>query len=188
MNRTLAIFTLSVLLTTCGQEAAEPTESRPIAVATSSPIADVNESERLTQWLDARNEELLTMSPMLMTSLGRKDRYDEISAEMINMFQKVGWKKEFILQSTPILPISGWMGDNLIAKSTNMTWWNGIDIEVQDQKKGNEKLHIDTLFDALDQMARPPVRPLEAAMRLPVSGIYKIKGVGKKAHVGTFWS
>jgi uncharacterized protein (DUF885 family) len=78
MNRTLAIFTLSVLLTTCGQEAAEPTESRPIAVATSSPVADVNESERLTQWLDARNEELLTMSPMLMTSLGRKDRYDEI--------------------------------------------------------------------------------------------------------------
>merc|ERR1711966_257908 len=27
-------------------------------------------------------------------------------------------------------------------------------------------------------MARPPVRPMEAPMRLPVSGIYKIKGVG----------
>lgn len=27
-------------------------------------------------------------------------------------------------------------------------------------------------------MARPPVRPTEAPMRLPVSGIYKIKGVG----------
>merc|ERR1719207_98773 len=53
-----------------------------------------------------------------------------------------------------------------------------MDIEVQDQKKGVEKLHIDTLFDALDEMARPPVRPSEAAMRLPVSGIYKIKGVG----------
>ena len=108
----------------------------------------------------------------------KKDRYDEISAEMINMLQKVGWKKEFILQSTPILPISGWMGDNLLKKSTNMAWWNGQDIVVQDQKKGTEKLHIDTVQDALNDMARPPVRPTDAAMRLPVSGIYKIKGVG----------
>ena len=75
MNKTLAIFAMSLLLTACGQEAVEPAESRPTA---SAPAATINESERLTQWLDARNEELLMMSPMLMTSLGRKDRYDEI--------------------------------------------------------------------------------------------------------------
>merc|ERR1719271_895643 len=89
-----------------------------------------------------------------------------------------GYKKDCILQSTPILPISGWMGDNLLKKSTNMSWWNGQDIIVQDQKKGTEKLHIDTVQDALNDMARPPVRPTDAAMRLPVSGIYKIKGDG----------
>jgi len=108
----------------------------------------------------------------------KKDRYDEISAEMINMLQKVGWKKDFVLKSTPVFPISGWIGDNLIKKSVKMPWWNGMDIEIADQKKGTEKLHVDTLYDALDKMARPPVRPLEATMRLPVSGIYKIKGVG----------
>jgi len=108
----------------------------------------------------------------------KKDRYDEISAEMINMLQKVGWKKEFVLKSTPVLPISGWIGDNLLKKSTNMAWWNGCDVEVQDQKAGTEKLHLDTLFEVLDLMARPPVRPTDATMRLPVSGIYKIKGVG----------
>merc|ERR1712146_456101 len=43
---------------------------------------------------------------------------------------------------------------------------------------GSEKLHIDCLYDCLNNMARPPVRPGDAAMRLPVSGIYKIKGVG----------
>ena len=59
-----------------------------------------------------------------------------------------------------------------------MGWWKGNDIVVQDQKKGTEKLHIDTVQDALNDMARPPVRPTDAAMRLPVSGIYKIKGVG----------
>jgi len=108
----------------------------------------------------------------------KKDRYDEIGAEMINMLQKVGWKKDFVLKSTPVLPISGWMGDNLLSKSDNMKWWSGCDIEIADQKKGTEKLHIDCLYDALDLMARPPVRPMDAAMRLPVSGIYKIKGVG----------
>merc|ERR1719158_1257850 len=107
----------------------------------------------------------------------KKDRYDEISAEMINMLQKVGWKKDFILKSTPVLPISGWIGDNLLKKSTNMGWWSGVDIEGE-TKSGQQKMHIDTLFDCLDEMARPPVRPLDAAMRLPVSGIYKIKGVG----------
>merc|ERR1719409_1087590 len=88
-----------------------------------------------------------------------------------------GYKKDFVLKSTPVMPISGWIGDNLLKKSTNMTWWNGMDIEIEAQK-GTEKLHINTLFDVLDEMARPPVRPESAAMRLPVSGIYKIKGVG----------
>merc|ERR1719159_1057455 len=110
----------------------------------------------------------------------KKDRYDEISAEMINMLQKVGWKKDFVLKSTPILPISGWVGDNLLKKSENMKWWNGQDIEVE-AKGGVEKLHIDCLYDCLNNMARPPVRPGDAAMRLPVSGIYKIKGVGDVA-------
>merc|ERR1711977_709054 len=74
-------------------------------------------------------------------------------------------------------PISGWVGDNLLKKSTNMAWWSGCDIEVE-AKSGTEKLHIDCLYDCLNNMARPPVRPGDAAMRLPVSGIYKIKGVG----------
>jgi len=29
---------------------------------------------------------------------------------MSNMLQKVGWKKDFVLKSTPVLPISGWCG------------------------------------------------------------------------------
>merc|ERR1712048_1314260 len=33
---------------------------------------------------------------------------------------KVGWKKDFIEKNTPVLPISGWMGDNLLKKSDNM--------------------------------------------------------------------
>jgi len=106
-----------------------------------------------------------------------KERYDEVSGEMANMLQKVGWKKEFIKDSVPMLPISGWMGDNLIKKSDKMPWWTGVDIAVPEgPKKG--KVHVHTLLDALESMVYLPVRNPNAAMRLPISGVYKIKGTG----------
>merc|ERR1719146_3400 len=54
-----------------------------------------------------------------------------------------------------------------------MTWWSGVDVKV-----GEEKIHVDTLLDCFDKVCRVPPRPVDAAMRLPISGIYKIKGVG----------
>jgi len=104
----------------------------------------------------------------------KKDRYDEIMNEMRNMLQKVGWKKDFIEKATPIVPISGWMGDNLLKKSDKMGWWSGLDVEAQ----GGDKIHVDTMYDFLDKVCRIPERPREAPMRMPISGIYKIKGVG----------
>merc|ERR1712160_5879 len=49
----------------------------------------------------------------------------------------------------------------------------GVDVEVS-----KENIHVDTLYDVLDKMCRVPERPVNAPMRMPVSGIYKIKGVG----------
>merc|ERR1712061_828396 len=57
----------------------------------------------------------------------KQARYDEIANEMKSMLVKVGWKKDFVEKSTPVLPISGWMGDNLLKKSDNMGWWKGAD-------------------------------------------------------------
>merc|ERR1711972_1118224 len=104
----------------------------------------------------------------------KKSRYEEVGGETKNMLIKVGWKKDFVEGSVPVLPLSGWMGDNLNKKSTNMDWWTGQDIILPDKSK----LHIDTLYDCLDKMCTPPGRNDSAPMRLPVSGIYKIKGVG----------
>merc|ERR1711935_67760 len=69
-----------------------------------------------------------------------EERYIEIRDEMKNMLTKVGWKKDFVANSVPVVPISGWMGDNLLKKSENMKWWNGVDITVD-----GEKIHIDKL-------------------------------------------
>ncbi|CAL1146275.1 unnamed protein product [Cladocopium goreaui] len=103
----------------------------------------------------------------------KQARYDEVANEMKSMLVKVGWKKDFIEKSTPVMPISGWMGDNLLKKSENMGWWKGQDVEV-----GSETIHVDTVYDVLDKMCRVPERPVSAPMRMPISGIYKIKGVG----------
>ena len=74
---------------------------------------------------------------------------------------------DFVEKSVPVLPISGWMGDNLIKKSTNMTWWNGCDAECPDKKK----VHITTLLEALNDFVQvtrasfhpsPPPIPLLA--------------------------
>merc|ERR1711990_919457 len=104
----------------------------------------------------------------------KEERYNEIRDEMINTMKKVGWKADFLEKSVPILPISGWMGDNLLEKSTKMAWWKGKDVL---DAKGNT-VHVDTLKDFLNDMIYPPARDTTKALRLPISGIYKIKGVG----------
>jgi len=102
----------------------------------------------------------------------KESRYTEIRDEMQHMLKKVGWKKAIIDKSTPVLPISGWMGDNLIKKSENMGWWNGVDVESVD----GSKVHVNTLLDCLENMVKPPKRDSSGTMRVPLSGVYKIKG------------
>ena len=41
----------------------------------------------------------------------------------------MGWKKDFVDNSVPFLPISGWIGDNLIKASENMKWWKPVEIK-----------------------------------------------------------
>ncbi len=103
------------------------------------------------------------------------DRYKECSDEARHMLQKVGWKPDFVAKSVPIIPISGWMGDNLIKESANMPWWTGVDVYVEETKA---TVHVHTLLDALEKMVVIPARVDDKPMRTPISGVYKIKGVG----------
>jgi len=103
-----------------------------------------------------------------------KERYDEIYEEMRSTLCKVGWKKSFVKESVPFIPISGWCGDNLLVKSTNMSWWTGVDLKAKD----GSKVRVHTLIDALNDLVKPPSRDTDKPMRMPVSGVYKIKGVG----------
>jgi len=85
-----------------------------------------------------------------------QDRYNEIKEEVSGFLKKVGYKPVKI----PFIPISGWVGDNMIERSSNMAWYKGP-----------------TLLEALDNV-NPPKRPLDKALRLPLQDVYKIGGIG----------
>ncbi len=38
---------------------------------------------------------------------------------MRNVLIRLGWKKDFVMDSVPVIPISGRMGDDLLKKSEN---------------------------------------------------------------------
>merc|ERR1712079_35020 len=96
-------------------------------------------------------------------------RYKEIEKEVKKMLTKIGFKTKKI----PFVPMSGFKGDNLIEESSNMPWWKGF--KVKPKKKEVEGV---TLLDALNNVVHVPKRPTKKPLRMPVSGVYKIKGVG----------
>jgi elongation factor 1-alpha len=83
-------------------------------------------------------------------------RYEEIKKEVSDYLKKIGYNPDKI----PFIPISGWLGDNMVEKSENMKWYNGP-----------------TLIDALDAL-EPPKRPKDKPLRLPLQDVYKIGGIG----------
>jgi len=85
-----------------------------------------------------------------------ESRYAEIKEEVSDFLKHLGYKPAKI----PFVPISGWVGDNMIDKSLNMLWYKGP-----------------SLLDALDSI-HPPKRPLDKPLRLPLQDVYKISGVG----------
>jgi elongation factor 1-alpha len=95
-------------------------------------------------------------------------RFEEISKEVSAYVKKVGYNPK----SIPIVPISGFHGDNMLEPSTNMSWYKGWSIE---RKEGNEKGIC--LINALDAIV-PPTRPIDKALRLPLQDVYKIGGIG----------
>jgi len=107
-------------------------------------------------------------------ALYKEARYTEIMEEMKLMLVKVGWPQTFVNKRVPIVPISGWCGDNLLVKSANMEWWKGQKVKISKEKG----MVCTTILDCLNDFVQPAKRDPEKPMRLPVSGVYKIKGVG----------
>jgi elongation factor 1-alpha len=83
-------------------------------------------------------------------------RFMEIQNEVSAFLKKVGYNPKKV----PFVPVSGWVGDNMLERSANMPWWKGP-----------------TLLEALDSLEEPS-RPVDKPLRLPLQDVYKIGGIG----------
>merc|ERR1739838_715950 len=95
-------------------------------------------------------------------------RFSEITKEVRACVKKVGYNPDAV----PMIPISGFHGDNMLEKSSNMDWWKKQKVDTK-----GAKFEYETLFDALDNI-NPPQRPTDKALRLPLQDVYKIGGIG----------
>lgn len=87
-----------------------------------------------------------------------ESRYNEILEAVKPFLKKTGYKEADVTY----VAYSGYTGDNLVKKSekSEFGWYKG-----------------DTLLEALDKL-KPPQRPLDKPLRLPLQDVYKITGVG----------
>ncbi|KAM3842745.1 elongation factor 1-alpha-like [Diretmus argenteus] len=95
-------------------------------------------------------------------------RFKEIEQEIGSYIKKVGYN----IKAVPVLPISGWIGDNMTEASENMPWYGGWCVT-----NTNGTCTGKTLVNALDAIV-PPTRPTTRPLRLPLQDVYKIGGIG----------
>ncbi|CAF5180142.1 unnamed protein product, partial [Rotaria magnacalcarata] len=95
-------------------------------------------------------------------------RFNEIKNEVSLYIKRIGYQPE----SVAFVPISGWLGDNMIESSENMPWYKGWSVE---RKEGTATGK--TLLEALDAIV-PPHRHTDKPLRLPLQDVYRIGGIG----------
>ncbi len=83
-----------------------------------------------------------------------QERYEAVKKDVEKLLGSIGYK------NVPIIPISGYKGDNILKKSENLKWYSGP-----------------TLLQALDEL-KTPEKPTNKALRIPVQDVYSITGIG----------
>ncbi len=82
--------------------------------------------------------------------------YDKVKADVEKLLTSIGYKTADI----KFIPCSGYAGDNVTKKSTNMPWYTGP-----------------TILEIIDMFAIPP-KPRDKPLRLPIQDVFTITGHG----------
>lgn len=83
-----------------------------------------------------------------------QDAFNAVKGEVEKLLKSVGYK------DIPFVPISGYVGDNVVKPSTNTPWYNGP-----------------TLVQAFDSL-KLPEKPIDKPLRIPIQDVYSITGIG----------
>jgi elongation factor 1-alpha len=85
-----------------------------------------------------------------------EERFMEVKSHVCECLTRAGYAAAFV----PFVPVSGWVGDNLVERSEHMSWYQGP-----------------TVMEALDGL-QPPTRSADHPLRLPLQDVYRIGAVG----------
>ncbi len=86
----------------------------------------------------------------------KEDAFNKAKAEVSAVLKQAGYKPD----SMTFLAISGFKGDNVVKKSTNMSWYKGP-----------------TIMEQLD-LFKDPEKPTQLPLRMPLQDVYEITGIG----------
>jgi elongation factor 1-alpha len=86
----------------------------------------------------------------------KEDAFNKVKADVSTLLKQAGYKPE----NVTFLAISGFKGDNVAKKSTNMPWYKGP-----------------TILEQLDLFS-PPEKPTTLPLRMPLQDVYEITGIG----------
>jgi elongation factor 1-alpha len=84
-------------------------------------------------------------------------KFKEVKEQVSKILTTLGYK----LDQVPFIPVSAYVGDNVVKKSDKLTWYKGP-----------------TLIESLDHAFKAPEKPVNKPLRLPVQDVYTITGVG----------
>lgn len=130
-----------------------------IFVISAKPGEGIQEQTKEHAWLLkvlGINQIIVILNKMDAANWDQK-RFDEVKAEATKLLQGIGYK----VAEIPFIPISAYLGDNVVKKSNNLPWYTGP-----------------ILVEALDQYVKEPEKPMDKPLRLPVQDVYSITGVG----------
>jgi elongation factor 1-alpha len=83
-------------------------------------------------------------------------KFEDVKKDVTNLLKNIGYK----IEDVPMIPISAYMGDNIVKKSDKTPWYSGP-----------------TLIEAFD-LLKVPEKPTTKPLRVPIQDVYTITGVG----------
>jgi elongation factor 1-alpha len=84
-------------------------------------------------------------------------KFNATKESVSKILQTLGYK----LDKVPFVPLSAYVGDNVVKKSDKMAWYKG-----------------EPLIKVMDASIKVPEKPVDKPLRLPVQDVYSITGVG----------
>lgn len=84
-------------------------------------------------------------------------KFNEVKEQISKLLTQLGYD----VSKIPFVPVSAYVGDNVVKKTDKMAWYKGS-----------------TLLESMDMAIVPPEKPIDKPLRIPVQDVYNISGVG----------